>query len=528
MPTIRPYIQDESALAGIPGRRASGDDFGGSGLQLLGHAIGDEPVKAAIAFEEAKSREEVTDAQTKLAEFGARKTLEMDELARTTDLERAKEFSSSFNDRLQPELQKLGDSYETRAGQQAFQRGAGEVSGYFLKQAGLAQAHMMGMKAKQNWLSFENASRNAVLGNPLDYERQKRLMVETLNDPNGLYFGHLTSEERAVMTRTAVENLAESAVRGVIRLGGEGAVLAKKQLVDGTWDPDLNAEAKERMLDLAEVGVDREHTKQERERLMADRLVKDRNDAIEADFTRRILDPRSQGAMPTDEEIAKSDLPGPQQRVLDGFKMQRLRELASLEEDKKHPQEVKRLLTQLIADGDDPEKQYNLDKVKASFIKGTVSTAEYLFLEERFNRLKDGSANTFERDLNSLIGRVDRQIGTSVYFAVNPAAAADAMARIQADAYATAERLRKKNEDPRQMLDPKSSEFFFSQENLSIYMKVPAQALAEGAAAVTAEAEKLSIGTIRNGYKYLGGDPAKKESWAKIQGEAAGKTPNLP
>ena len=138
MPTIRPYIQDESALAGIPGRRASGEDFGGSGLQLLGHTIGDEGAKAAIAFEEAKSREEVTDAQTKLAEFGARKTLEMDELARTTDLERAKEFSSSFNDRLQPELQKLGDSYETRAGQQAFQRGAGEVSGYFLKQAGLA------------------------------------------------------------------------------------------------------------------------------------------------------------------------------------------------------------------------------------------------------------------------------------------------------------------------------------------------------------------------------------------------------
>ena len=263
MPTIRPYIQDESALAGIPGRRASGEDFGGSGLQLLGHTIGDEGAKAAIAFEEAKAREEVTDAQTKLAEFEARKTLELDEGARTTDLEQAREFSSSFNDRLQPELQKLGDAYETKAGQQAFQRGAGEVSGHFLKQAGLTQAHMMGVQAKQNWLLFENAKRNAVLNNPLDYDRQKRLVVEALNDPNGLYFGHLKSEERAVMTRTAVENLAESAVRGIIRAGapellkqlnGADAPELLKQL-NGAVYADLNAADKERLEEAADIAI---------------------------------------------------------------------------------------------------------------------------------------------------------------------------------------------------------------------------------------------------------------------------------
>ena len=172
---------------------------------------------------------------------------------------------------MQPELQKLGDAYETKAGQQAFQRGAGEVSGHFLKQAGLAQAHMMGMKAKQNWLSFENASRNAVLDNPLDYDRQKRLMVETLNDPNGLYFGHLKSEERAVMTRTAVENLAESAVRGIIRR--EAPELALEQLQKGFWNNDLNAKDKETLeksaveaIKYKEVLKNREYTLKERER----------------------------------------------------------------------------------------------------------------------------------------------------------------------------------------------------------------------------------------------------------------------
>src|SRR3990167_1479117 len=141
MPRIDPYVQQGTAFvrSPVPGRQAEGGDFGGPGMRMLGETIADETYNVWRVSEEAKARQEVTDAQTRLSEFGAQAALQLDQRARTTPIEEHGNFAVKFSDDLEGPLRKLGEKYETRAGQEAFQRGAGELTGHFIKQAGVAQ-----------------------------------------------------------------------------------------------------------------------------------------------------------------------------------------------------------------------------------------------------------------------------------------------------------------------------------------------------------------------------------------------------
>src|SRR3990167_5449055 len=247
MAKIREYTQQVGAESELPlaqvRRQAFPSDFGGAGpgLTVLGRSV-QEAARDATSIlrivRDNEARQEVTTAAVELSKLDATATLELQE-ASITATPGDKEFTSRFATGLSERLDQLRGLFQTGPGQQAFDRGAAELSSHYLKAAGLAQSRLAGIAATQEFLTMLDAARNIVLQDPGQFPRVLNKMATVLNDPAGTFGSRIPAEKREELTRQTWTAIALSATEGVVRFD---PVAAKQQLESGVWGAYLDAD----------------------------------------------------------------------------------------------------------------------------------------------------------------------------------------------------------------------------------------------------------------------------------------------
>lgn len=263
MPRIREYSSQVSADGQIAGRQATGSDFGGEGISQLGAAAG----AATVQLHEKAAQDDVTNVRVELAKARAEWDVHFrDRSAKTApgDPTFADRFEQDFSDYLGNARQIA----QTREGQRTFDLVAAELSGHFKEKAGLFQVASAGIKARQDWEVSSRAYATSVVTDPTSYMSVRDQALAELDDPNGRY-SRLDMKGKEDLKIKMRDTLARSYVNGLIDNGAPE--LARKQLMDGKLDDQLDPVHKQALVRAADVGINAkqaaaEHAESQRRR----------------------------------------------------------------------------------------------------------------------------------------------------------------------------------------------------------------------------------------------------------------------
>lgn len=470
MPVIRQYQQATRPSGVIEGRRSVPSDD----IVLSDEAVGNVQHSADI-LQDVAERQEVSDVQSKLARARAEWTVHLQDRAQGAN-PGDPTFASKFNEDFGKYLSEIEGQAQTRAGQNAFRKGAAELSSHFVEKAGVFQSQRMGAKAVQDYAVALNSHRNTLLNDPTQHAEIERLALADLNDPTGIY-ANMPGDARAKLVISTRGELAMSAVQGLIQNGAPE--LARKQLLDGKWDAVLDADKKNKLIDEADVGIRAKDTAAERARLLAEVERKAKQEAVVGGYLARIVDPRAEGGALSDREILSNpNLDSTHKQHLIDYKLRRARELNASSQEKANPAEVRRLLLNIHAATDDPKKTYNADEVMASYKAGKITTPEMLGLRKEVEQLRDGTTSSFQKQVQSARSLIRDTFMTSIIGRIKPELAASAAYNFQADLDKAIADKRAKNEDPRVLLDPKSKEFMLDPARTAQYLRPAREAMA--------------------------------------------------
>lgn len=250
MPRIKEYTPDVSPFAQMPGRAASGDDFGGQ----IGEALikgGAELEQAHKVLKDNEDRQDVSNVHAALAKARAEWTVHLHERA-----QQAKPGDSTFMQKFTEDFGKyVGDTRliaKTQKGQMAFDEGAATLGAHFYEQAGLFQAKSIGTKAVEDYKVTLDAGRNTLLTDPTQFNQVLAQQEAALMDPNGMYARMPAAKREELLIQTRKE-MALSFGQGLIRNGAPE--ILKKQLSESTLDKLLDADAKNKLMADADVAI---------------------------------------------------------------------------------------------------------------------------------------------------------------------------------------------------------------------------------------------------------------------------------
>lgn len=233
------------------------------------------------------------------------------------------------------------------------------------------------------------------------------------------------------------------------------------------------------------------------------------------EFLNRIVSPSRYGAITNDDILSDPILtPAQKQHNID-YMFTRQRELRADHESKTNPQEVRRLLLQLYASPDDPNKSYSIDPTMESYKNGRISTNEMMLVRREVDSLRDGSTTGFQRMVNNASNVVHDTFSKSIEGSLQPGIAADGWYRFKFDMDQQIAAKREKNEDPRPLLDPTSREYLLKPERLGQFMAGAKAAVGQTATTQASQEFKKGNSYLVNGKwrEYKGGPFNQSSSW---------------
>lgn len=307
MPRIREYVSQVGGAQELPlaqvTRQAYASDFNGAGVgvSMLGQATqqgAHDLVNAYRLQQEAKAREEVTDAAVELSRFNASAEHELKNAINSGDAE-ADSYTEEYMARISTNLDQVGAKYQTPAGMQAWARGSEATRSHFLVRAGEAHAHMAGVKAVAQFKDFVASTANAVMNNPYSFDRYEQSMSDVIRDPKGV-FAHLPADKREELAFMGKTQLAQSAAQGIIQMDPH---LGMALLQQGKWDSYLTPDNKHALMSEARVGIAGLEAGERHRQAEAIRLRKKEVDEINQGFVEKFSNDTL-----TVEEVLKSNL----------------------------------------------------------------------------------------------------------------------------------------------------------------------------------------------------------------------------
>ncbi len=278
MPRIKEYTNQVGGPQDLPlaqvTRQAYASDFNGAGVgaSMLGNAIehgANDLTQAYRLQEEAKARQEVTDAAVELSRFNASAAHELQQ-AKTSGAMDDDSYTEQFMARISTNLDSVGQKFETAQGRQAWERGSAATQAHYLVSAGELQSQMAGVKAVAQYKDFVSSSSNAVMANPFDFERVEQSAADVINDPRGV-FSRIPAEKRDELALATKQQLAQSAVQGIIRMDPS---LGMEVLTKGRYDSYLNPDSKHSLMTEARVGMAGQEAEARRQEAEAERQRK--------------------------------------------------------------------------------------------------------------------------------------------------------------------------------------------------------------------------------------------------------------
>lgn len=465
MARIRSYEQDIGAGQEMPSARASLSSPVGEALSTFGNGA----ERAVDRMREAEDRQEVSDVHAKLARARGDWTGYL--------VQRAQEmqpgdttFADKFTEDFGSYLDTIKGNIKTRSGQQAFDRISAQMAGEFVGKAATYQANSVGMKAKQDWVQTVDAFQTSLLADPTQLPMALAQADAALNDPNG-YFAKVPAAVRGELATATRKQLSLSAAEGTIRLSPE---LFKGQVNQGQWD-SLDPDAKNKLLDHADVVIKTKEAEKRSQALLAEHAQKLQKEKIFGDYMRRIVDPKGNGGYPSDSEIAANpNLDGEAIQRLATFKLTRANQLKEGTATKSNAQAVNSFAARLYAPDGSPDKIYDPNIIAQAAVNGTINAHELNFLMGMAGRVRDEGRQTEVARLRNAQADVSRAFRSNIVLNAmemsQPGITADATNRVMMDfeeSYAAA--MKKNDGSHLDLLNAKSSSYFFTPERLRGY-----------------------------------------------------------
>jgi lysozyme len=451
-----------------PGRRAEGTDFGGGqGLARLGASltgVGSDLGLIAYRKQQADEAREVTDVYVQFAKKESEWSQRLREESMTADPSNLA-YAEEFNDRVLKDIDSLDGKYSTAAGRDAYMKHKASMGAHFVERAGAFQAQMTGAYARQSAEGVLDQRRNAVYADPNQFPRASQDMVDFLNDPSG-YNKWIPQADRQKMSRTAVNQLALSAVQGTIKNGMPET--AKHELESGKWDPFIDADKKAALINEAQVTINGRNSENDRLRLVREREKKKEDEATGTKFLAKAL----KGEL-TNTEITSSNLPPTGELSQEHYielNMKLAKELAE-KSFKTLPSVYQDLFERIHAKQGDPRRLTSEAAIDKALGHGLDPTAhEKLRKEYRENR--DDQGNKFSTQKKAFFDGMKPQIDKSnpLMGKLDQSGAAENY-RFMQYVDTQIDEYREAGKDPRVLLDPTKPEFLGRPEIIAGFQK---------------------------------------------------------
>lgn len=241
---------------------------------------------------------------------------------------------------------------------------------------------------------------------------------------------------------------------------------------------------------------------------------KEAQEGIMNTMLQKIVEPKKYGRLTSSEVLADQTIDWKQKQHMVDYMLARSRELQSASEARTNPGEFKRLFFQIHAADTDPTKVYNADAVMESYKQGRISTNEMFTLRREAEQMKEGG-DTFGKEVSRASGAV-RDFFLKSIENLGPqmaGTAAEGWYRFHQDLTEQIAAKRALNEDPRSLLDPKSSEYLLGPERLQRFMNNKGDILQQAATATAKEQVKTlptykEFASLKSGQAFT--DPQGK------------------
>lgn len=282
MPEIKEYQPRSEVTGPVNTRRATSEDIGGGSraYEIAGDAlqsVGDTITRRA-------EQAEVSDLNAKMSGAQAEFTNRWREALRTAkpgDPELATRFLTDFDDN----IGKIGDEVGTSAGRRYFNQASAAMRGHFVEATFQGQAHLAGVKAKEDYVISLKSLSSTLMNDPSSFELARGMHdagLESLIEHGGL------SREAAEELRTQGNtDLAKSSIRGWAKLNPEQA---KKDLNDGKWDGLVGGDLKNQMLGEVDQEIRGRELEAQRRRAEEERVLKQKQEATQNQFLKTMSD----------------------------------------------------------------------------------------------------------------------------------------------------------------------------------------------------------------------------------------------
>ena len=479
MAKIHPYEREVLPQGALPmgGTEAIAAAGEATGRGFL--ALGAGGRAAVNDLQEVKVQEDVT------AVYSAMSKAQLD--WQTTFAERMKNAQPG-DKTLVPQLQQDMTKYfadmkatvATRQGQAVFDRQAGELMTHFTGKALVGQAELDGLKARQDFTNMVGNAAANLISDPTGYAQAVAKLDAAVNDPDSTY-ARLSATDKIKLVAGAKESLFEGMIRGLVDNGAPA--LARKKLMDGEGDGVLNEDSKKKLIGEADAAIRSKEALDRAARAEAKVALQEARDDQLDKYMRRLYSPsKENGGLPSYKEIMDDTILDPRQKEhLALAREHRANKLADNAENVKHPQAVRDLFHRITADDGTPGKIYGPSQILEAEATGKISMKEAKELVAYQAGWKDYGISTIGSDAKRAQQRAERNIGMDLMMRLEPAKATEAQNQLSFDLQDAIRAKMKKDENPRELLDPNSKEYFFTPSRMQTYFGTLQQQLGTAA-----------------------------------------------
>ncbi len=486
MPRIQGYEQQYAASGNIPTRQANADDFGGPGLQQLGHGVqaaGQDLGYAHRQIQLAESQRQVTDVHVALQQLRSDytiKALEAESKAEASDTGVGHRFlfgQSGEGDggSLKWALDTYREGIQDPTAKAAFERGAADLITHFTLHFAQAQSRMAGTYAQQQAIKMINTAQGTVQTDPSQHEAVLRDTLAAVDDPSGIFYRPgMNAGLREQIKRGVTEQISSSTVRGMMR---DSPQQAKHSLMIGEWDSKISGEQKIALLQAADTAIHAQTVSSAQADAEANRRRLEAVRVTEAGLVEKLAahdQNPTQNKMLTPQDVLNSDL-----AKLDPQKALGLVNLihSRSKEDPTHPQRtnpvvMNRLFKRIHLPDNDPNKIVDMEPIYKEYENIQLSFTDMQNLRKEVVEARSPEGSVFGREKAEFFKHIEPQITKPGPFGIyaDPTTP-EQFYMFSQDVDALIQQYRKEQKNPRVLFDPRSPEYVGRPEFLRKYQK---------------------------------------------------------
>lgn len=471
---LRPNQEGVTATAGAA-RRVQGafneaaasmkeiaDDQRNMGRMIGGdiQAVGDVATKAI-------EHQEVSKGAAALATLHANATQQWNDQAKNADLNDPTLAPKFLQETLEPELDKLKDSFLTEGGQKWAESRVDALREHFTQKVAADQATMAGNAIAVNFDRTKNALTSTVRSDPSSVDESLGLWdsaARQIIKTSPMLTAVQVSKAEAII-QDGKESIVKSALIGLAEKSPDAAVKAVEsgkyaEYISGTDAKAIIANAKQQQ---RASRVDENY-----QRHNADLQAKKVSEDTESEYLKRVYsdDPKVSGQVSTKSIVNDDRLSNPTKE-----------KLIRLVEREMKPESVARVSAQTsndffariyLPDGD-PRKITDTNEITQARVDGKLTKGDFNDLRNEITNARTPEGEKLGTDRTEFFKRYAATIDGAMDFGGHSALGSQRIYQAQQDARRLESDLRKKSLDPHLVYDPRSEYFIGKPENLAKY-----------------------------------------------------------